>query len=432
MKFPSYNSNGAFVQEVYDLVKSFFLHPDPESFWQHLDRDEKSTVFLAVLDIYAEDDGVIDAEGAAELSSDPRILAVVFSNMADLLVDKVCEGLKEFIHAGEFYESPATQDFLSEELDSCILSWGEDSLVFFRKALLESKFHHLDSEFYRRISNLLFQVGEVPGYSASVEQIYLEIISDWRWNHPLVNADAMEALSLMQSEKALPFISECLAEKLFDEKIIRQNHLKKNYGLLFSVGGMDSSTKDSFNTAANYAGDEHYGKLLYQIAYLDIDEARLMAMSEILSPEKPKPSELISRILAHEAMLLDDEPYAFCNEAEGMRFFNQTLAFWNECLKYRKEPLPLVKPQELSTRAFFFRVSSFFYPLLDLLSENPRLFTRQQKEFLRGFRNLDEEVDDWIGDLLDKETPAKDSDFNNDGFEQRLINLWNKGYPSFF
>lgn len=432
MNFPRFNPNGGFLQETYELVKSLFLHSTPESFWQHLDRDEKSTVFLAVLSIYAEENGVVDADGAAEFSNNPRMLPVVFSNMADLLIDDVSEGLLDFIQGGEFFESPVTQEFLSEEIDSYILSWGKDSLSFFRKALLETKFHHEDSESYRRISNILFQLGENPEYFKDVENIYYDIMSDWRWNHPLVNADAMEALSLMKSEKALPLISECLAEKLFDEKIIRQNHLKKNYGLLFSIGGIGSSAQQASNEAPAYVGDEHYGKLLYQIAYLDIDQARLMAMAEILSPEKPKPSSLISRVLEHEALLEDDEPYAFCNEAEGMRFFNQTLAFWNDCLRYRKELLPLVKPDDLSTPAFFSTAGLFFYPLLDLLSENPRLFSRQQREFLRSFRNLKEEVDDWIAELLERPASARDlSDYTKVEFEQRLLSLWNQGYLSF-
>lgn len=432
MNFPSYNPDDDFLQETYELVKSLFLHSDPESFWQHLARDEKSSVFLAVLRIYAEDNGVVDADGAAELSNNPRILPVVFSNMADLLFDEVSEGLLEFIQDGEFFESPVAQEFLSEEIDSYILSWGKDSLSFFRKALLETKFHHEDSESYRSISNILFQLGENPEYSKEVEQIYFEIISDWRWNHPLVNADAMEALSLMKSEKALPLISECLAEKLFDEKVIRQNHLKKNYGLLFSIGGVGSSASQVSSATPEYVGDEHYGKLLYQIAYLDIDQARLMAMAEILSPEKPKPSNLISKILEHEALLEDDEPYAFCNEAEGMRFFKQTLAFWNDCLRYRKELLPLVKPDDLSTPAFFSRAGLFFFPLLDLLSENPSLFSRQQKEFLRGFRNLKEEADDWTAELLERPASNRDlSDYTNVALDQRLLSLWNQGYSSF-
>ncbi|MGZ3768643.1 MAG: hypothetical protein ACXVCR_01350 [Bdellovibrio sp.] len=430
MNFPAYNERSDFSLDIYESVKALYQSKNPEVLWKELQSDKKASVFLAVLRIYAEDNNLVEFEKAQELLEDFRILPAIFSDLKSLPVEKIAEGVREFVTYGEFYGNEASEHFFKNEIEDYIVSWGTDSLIFFRKALLETPFYSREAEIYGKICGWLFKVAQNPDLAKSVEEIFLEILKDWQWNHPAVNAFVIKYLSLMKSEKALPLISACLAEKLLDEKIIRPNHIKKNYGLLFSVGESASNSKSG--SVPGYAGDQKYGKLLHQIAHLGIDEARLMAMSEILSPEHAKPSVLISRILEHEALTEDDEPYTFCNEAEGMRFFNQTLAFWNECLIYRKQILPLVKPAGLSTLAFFIQTEEFFEPLLNCLYAEPTLFTKPQKVFLRGYRNLKEEADDWMEEVF-KARPAKghQTDLNNVNLENRLMALWNEGYPSF-
>ncbi|MGZ3771073.1 MAG: hypothetical protein ACXVCP_16200 [Bdellovibrio sp.] len=430
MNFPTYNERSDFGLDTYELVRALYQSSNPESFWKELRSDKKASAFLAVLRIYGEDNNLVEFEKAQELLEDFRILPAIFSDLKSLPVEKIAEGLREFITYGEFYSNNASQEFLNDEIELHIIQWGPDSLIFFRKALLEAPFYSKEAEVYGKLCSWLSIIGKNTDLAKPVEEIFLEILKDWQWNHPSVNAHTMKALSLMKSEKALPLIAACLAEKLLDEKIIRPNHIKKNYGLLFSIG--ESASENKSGSVPGYAGDQNYGKLLHQIAHLGIDEARLMAMSEILSPEHVKPSVLISRILEHEALTEDDEPYTFCNEAEGMRFFSQTLAFWNECLLYRKQILPLVKPAGLSTLGFFVQTEEFFEPLLNCLYSEPTLFTKPQKDFLRGYRNLKEEADDWMEEVF-KAKPAKGHqiDLNNVNLENRLMALWNEGYPSF-
>lgn len=423
MNFPPYNSDSDFSLATYELVKALFVAPVPAQVWSKFDRAEKSAAFSAVLRIYEGDHGVVEADATLELAEDENVLPVVFSRMSELLPEEIFENLEPFMRFGQYFESPVVEEFLSENASKVFEAWGNGALPFFRHIFLNKKFHHGDTESHLNLSEILFHLSEQLELAPEVERIYLDLLKDWQWNHPVINADAMVALSLLKSQAALPLISDCLASGLFDERIVRPNHIQKNYGLKFEVGG-EQAPEGSANSVAEYAGDENFAKLLYQVAYLDIDEARLMAMSEILSPEQPKPSSLISRILSQEMLDEGDEPYAFCNPAEGMRFFNQVLAFWNECLKkYGTELPPLTRPPELATMGYFLRVDSFFQPLLSLLQENSKLFTPAQKEFLRSYRNLREEMDDWW--QLHGAT-----EFINTTFEERLKTLWQKGYPS--
>lgn len=431
MIFPNYNPIAGFPIESYELLKNLYEGDSPEALWNRADRAKKLTLFDQVLRLYSNDNCVVTAADAEEVGLDKNeaLLPMVFSALSQFRSEEVYEVLEFFLSMNDIVENPVAQKYLeTDQFRKLFKNWGREGMRFLKKAMMEKEFYHADSEPYRTLSALLYDLGGVGEYAEEVEDVYRQILSRWEWNHPLVNADAIEALSLRKNVSALPLINACFSAKLADEEIIRFNHVKKNYGSLYTeVGFVKDSDQKRSSAPPPYAGDENFGRLLRQVAYMDVDQARLMTVAKIVSPSIPHPSELIEDILSFDALFKDDEVYDFCSDGEARRFVGQVMAFWNECTRYRLEFLPLVKPDEMSTIAFFMRTQLFFYPFLNLLKESPGLFNTQQKAFLRAFRNLYEEQNDWSNELQDVPITAEGKDrYTHPELERRLLELWNQ------
>lgn len=436
MKTPKFNPHAGASLEAYGLVTDFFASAQPDSAWQAFSREQKQVVFKEVLLIFSNDNGAVshvEAE-AAGWPARGDIFRCVFRSLPEFRAEEVSDELDFFLAVNDYVDNPVVQEFLENELPAVFLRWGVEGVRFSEKALLEKEFYHLEAEPYRLISAQLFQLGAQPEHAAAVEELYLKILSRWEWNHPLVNADAIEALSLRKSAKALPLIQSCFAADLVDERILRFNHVKKNYGPLMPAGRATKPATGADSAPPVYAGDDCFGRLLFQAAHLDIGEARLMTVAKLVLPLGPRlpVAELLEEILFNEVFSEeDDDAYKFYNTAETERFVGQLMGFWNENTRYRQEFLPLEKPLGLSTIAFFNRAALFFGPFLDLLEEKPAAFKPEQKVFLETFLKLDEEQKRWMEGLMKRKTPVPKDEYRHPELEQRLQELWAQGYLGF-
>lgn len=418
MSFPKYNTHSDLSEASFHFLKELWASNEPQKLWADF-AGNRNEVFEALLRIYMYDNGVVKGEDARKMKLDAEILRLFWKSAPSVASKELYEEMAHFISLAPEYGAECAKAFIENDLKGVILGWGKQALDFFRWYMLERPFHHLDRDSYVDLSGIMFQMADMDGLSESIEDIYLEVIKDWEWNDLVVNADSMEALSLLKSEKALPHVKACLEKRLFDESTIRANIVKKNYGQLFVV--TDRHKDEVSGAPPRYVGDQKFGKLLHAIAHMDIESARLMALSEIFSPVRGKPSNLMHGILDWEVHLEDDEPYQFLNAAEVQRFSGQVMAFWNDCLRFKENLPELKRPESLSTMGLFFKVEVFFEGLLDDLAEVPSAFTGPQKEFLRAYRNLHEEFNDWWEGLGDQKF-AKD----NPALEKRLLELWGR------
>lgn len=416
MPFPKYNPHSDLSEASYYFLKEIWESKEPQKLWTEFSGN-RAEAFEALLRIYMFDSGVVLGEDAKKMKLDAEKLRLFWVSASSFTTKELYEEMAHFIDLAPEYGAECAKAFIEEDLAGIIQGWGAQALDFFRWYMLERPFHHLDRDTYVDLSGIMFQMTDIDGMSGPIEDIYVEVMKNWEWNDLVVNADSMEALSLLRSIKALPHVVACLEQRLFDEAIIRANIVKKNYGQLFVV--TDRHKDEVSGAPPKYAGDQNFGKILHAIAYMDIGSARLMALSEMFSPIRGKPSSLMHGILGWEVHLEGDEPYQFINAAEAQRFSGQVMAFWNDCLRFKEKLPELKRPESLITAGLFFHTDVFFQGLLDDLAENPSAFTAPQKNFLRAYRNLHEEFDDWWEGLGDKKFEK-----NNPELEKRLLELW--------